>query len=124
MRYALTVVILAASTLVALRVLAAPILAAPLWAAALSSMALIAPLGMASGAVLPSALAALGPDARPPMVARAWAVNGVASVTGVLTAAITIVTFGFTVTVSAGVALYAAAALLWLRSRPRARAVP
>ncbi len=123
-RYALAVAILAALTLVALRALAAPILAAPLWAAALSSMALIAPLGMASGAVLPSALAALGPDARPPMVARAWAVNGVASVTGVLTAAITIVTFGFTVTVSAGVALYAAAALLWLRSRPRARAVP
>lgn len=106
-----------------LHLLASTSMGLPLWVRALAAVVALAPLGIALGAVFPSALTALGTSTSA-ILPWAWAANGVASVVGALAAVIVGVTFGLSATLAAGAAAYLIAAALWRATRPGLGRVP
>lgn len=77
--------------------------------------ALIAPLAMAMGHMLPSGVRHLG-AVLPGVIPWAWAVNGCASVVAAASVSVLAMQFGFSTVIAAAVICYAAAAALsWVR---------
>jgi spermidine synthase len=89
----------------------------PLGARAIIVGALLAPLGTLMGVPLPSGLAAVrARDEK--LVPWLWGVNGAASVLGSVLATLGSMHAGITALLAAGIALYAAVALLWPKLAP------
>ena len=110
---------LAVIALIGLNIVAFPSLytatsAWPFVAKAVLGLGLIAPLAFAMGQFFPLGLAAVG-RAAPQLVPWAWAINGCASVLGVLLATLTTAHAGFTAVLLSGAVLYIIAA----RCNPR-----
>jgi predicted membrane-bound spermidine synthase len=79
-------------------------------------VSLLAPLGLAMGAPMPTAIRILA-DRAPGLIPWAWGVNGAASVLGSVAALALAIVSGFDQTLLAGAALYVAAMLLGRAAR-------
>lgn len=106
---AMVVIALIGLNLVAFPPLYAATSAWPFVAKAALGLGLVAPLAFAMGQFFPLGLAAVG-RAAPQLVPWAWAINGCASVLGVLLATLTAVHAGFTAVLLSGAVLYIIAA--------------